>query len=269
MGFDGEQKLAVGILAPVVDGKIVLNERWKYPFNKRDVDVVLIPTDSTPEELEKILPKIHAVLLPGGNSNIHPTFYTPFQPETDDPSGHEIQRDIFSMDLIDRAYDMKLPVLGICRGMQEIVVAFDGKIAMLEDLGINHAQNFSVDINGNDVLDPEDIGVDVHPIKILPGGKFERIYGCKDMIVNSVHHQGVPPDFNLPDIFIEEARAPDGVREAISIKNRPIVGVQSHFEIVHDEDHDPLFDWFVQEMKTYKSSMTSGTSLDGNDLVIA
>lgn len=245
--------LHLGILTPLdPQGKPSLSERWFEQPNRLGLNVVLIPVGTSTEDVQGQLSQIHGLLLPGGDTNIHHSFYTPFPPDEDDPSGHDIDRDVFSMDLIEAAYDMNLPTIGICRGMQAMVVAMGGRLTTLCNEQINHGYNYNVDLNANGVRDPEDVAHEVHTASIQTGGIFRHIYPDTPYImVNSVHFQGIDQNAPFPDVLLVEATAEDGVIEAISVPGKPMLGVQSHFEVAGKEPHDVFFNWFAKQMRAY------------------
>ncbi len=141
-------------------------------------------------------------------------------------------RDRFELDLL-RAFDRAMkPVLGICRGMQLINVAFGGTLYQdLQDDGAtreSHVIGERYDEHG-------------HAMTICDGGRFADWYGAgKRFRINSIHHQAAK---QVAPGFMVEARADDGVIEAISCADhsRFIVGVQWHPEF-HDGRDPELMD---------------------------
>ena len=117
-----------------------------------------------------------------------------------------------------------VPVLGICRGFQEMNVAFGGSLHQrLHEVGgyIEHRE-------------PKDQPVDIqyglsHEVQVEPGGLLYDIAGCSSAQVNSLHTQGV--DKLAPELQ-PEARASDGLIEAFSVRQAPnfALGVQWHPE---------------------------------------
>jgi gamma-glutamyl-gamma-aminobutyrate hydrolase PuuD len=150
-------------------------------------------------------------------------------------------RDRFELDLL-RAFDRAgKPVLGICRGMQLINIAFGGNLH--QDLVLDgvtaesHVINERYDEHG-------------HAITIRAGGRFADWYGEGSRFrINSIHHQAAKV---VAPGFVVEAQADDGVVEAIACMDpaRFVVGVQWHPEF-HDGrdpqlmDRGPLMDAFL------------------------
>lgn len=233
--------VTVGILAQIDKaGAVKICDRWARPFEKAGMSVEYIRAGA--DNLDEVLGRVHGLLLPGGDSNIHPLFYDPDyeESETSKTEQRDIARDRTAIELAQKAYMLDLPTLGICRGMQEMMVAFGGALETL-NTDINHAKGYeAVREDGSRCLETMDRIV--HPIEIVPGGLLDKIYDQKTFSVNSIHMQGITRDFwahernnDLREIFRVEAYAPDGVIEAISThpahEKRFFVGLQAHFEL--------------------------------------
>jgi putative glutamine amidotransferase len=115
-------------------------------------------------------------------------------------------------------------VFGVCRGFQEINVAFGGSLrrdmAEASELMAHHAPD---EVGFNEMFDH------VHPVRLTPGGVLARAFGAEETSVNSVHYQGVD---RLGDGLAIEAQALDGVVEAVSgqVNGAPVLAVQWHPE---------------------------------------
>jgi putative glutamine amidotransferase len=116
--------------------------------------------------------------------------------------------------MIPRAVAAGLPVLAICRGFQEMNVAYGGTL---------HQQLHEVP--GNlDHRDDESAPLEVqyapaHEVLLEPGGQLQKIAGKDRLQVNSLHSQGIA---RLGDELAVEARAPDGVIEAFRVAKSPV-----------------------------------------------
>lgn len=168
---------------------------------------LVVPALGAASEIAVALDVADGILLPGAVSNVHPAH---FGQEVRDPSlPLDPERDGLTLCLIHAAVDAGIPVLGICRGLQEINVAFGGSLhqAVHESEGMadhREAKAGSLD---------ERYG-QVHSVRTVAGGKLAEITGCNEIMVNSLHGQGIDC---LGAGLEPEAYAPDGLIEAFSI----------------------------------------------------
>ena len=244
------QKPIIGILcnhtAPLCD-------RWLAPFKEHDIHVSIIKPRMNINAAEA-LDGLDGLLLPGGDSNIHPSFVG--RDPNPSPDDHDIVRDFTAIALIREAYSRNLPTLGICRGMQEMVAAYGGALQKLNSdihaSGYEHRGDFSA-------MDKE-----VHKITFDKNGQlfplFKHLYDDAGRLgVNSIHYEGVTEQGwnsaqskRLRDVFQIEAQCPDDkVIEAISAIDRDFfIGVQAHFEF-KGELHEALFGEFKRHIDAY------------------
>lgn len=182
----------------------------------------LLVTAAGHGELAALLDLADGILLPGSPNNVHPSH---FDEDVMDPTQPlDPKRDAFSLPLIRAAIGRGIPLLGICRGHQEFNVALGGSLHQAIHRMPGH------DNHQPTVMDPPELKfAPVHEIEILPGGLLARILGTGRVMVNSVHGQGVS---SLAHGMRIEARAPDGVVEAITAPAAPgfNLGVQWHPE---------------------------------------
>jgi putative glutamine amidotransferase len=165
---------------------------------------LLIPGLQPPIALRAVLEGLDGILLTGAVSNIEPHHYS------DEPSYegnlHDPARDATNLALIPLAIELGLPILAICRGFQEINVAFGGRLhqKVHEVAGfMDHREN------PDDPLDAQ--YAPVHELKLAPGGLLAGIAGSDRVRVNSLHGQGIA---RLGEGLAVEATAPDGLIEA-------------------------------------------------------
>ncbi|MCB1783276.1 MAG: gamma-glutamyl-gamma-aminobutyrate hydrolase family protein [Alphaproteobacteria bacterium] len=220
-----------------------LCSRWEKPLIARNVECAVLKPSAF--KGADILEGYDGLLLPGGNSNIHPSL-AGREHEADEPGDYDLIRDNAAIALARAAYEMDMPTLGICRGMQEIVVAHGGKLSKLE--GGLHGTNYC------HIGNLEKMDTPVHDITYCKGGRLHKLFkGIYDehndsIPVNSIHYEGITrTDWDneravpLRQKFIIEALAPDGVIEAISAPDRVFyIGVQPHFEL-QGKMHEALF----------------------------
>ena len=185
---------------------------------------VIIPAIAARLNAEDFARRIDGLLLTGGRANVEPYHYEgkPFpDDEPIDPA-----RDGTALPLVRACVAQGVPVFGICRGIQEMNVALGGSLyyrVHLEPDMHDHRMPRRDDITTEEVFELR------HPIKLTPGGSFEKLIGCDEVKVNSLHGQSIK---RLAECLTVEAVAPDGVIEAVRLKDDPnfTVGVQWHAE---------------------------------------
>ncbi|TQM17962.1 gamma-glutamyl-gamma-aminobutyrate hydrolase [Pseudoxanthomonas sp. 3HH-4] len=165
---------------------------------------MLVPTLDPVLPLRQVLEGLDGLLLTGAVSNIEPHHYS-------DESSYEgnlldPRRDATNLPLIPLAIEMGVPVLAVCRGFQEVNVAFGGTLyqKVHEQPGfMDHRENKD---------DPLDVQYGpAHSIALVPGGMLATLVGDTQATVNSLHGQGVR---RLGEGLVVEAQAPDGLIEA-------------------------------------------------------
>jgi putative glutamine amidotransferase len=183
---------------------------------------VLIPSLGDELNIREVLADFDGILLTGSPSNVEPHRYQ--GPASDPGTLHDAYRDATTLPLIPRVVEAGLPLLAICRGFQEMNVAFGGtlwqKLHQLEGLS-KHKEDLEAPLD-------QQYGP-AHEIELTRGGQLHKLAGQDRLIVNSLHSQGVQT--LGPDLEIE-ARAPDGLIEAFSVRNAPsfALAVQWHPE---------------------------------------
>jgi putative glutamine amidotransferase len=165
---------------------------------------LLIPGLQPALPLRQLLQGLDGILLTGAASNIEPHHYS------DEPSWpdnlHDPARDATNLALIPLAIELGLPILAICRGFQEVNVAFGGRLhqKVHEVAGMmDHREN------QDDPLDAQ--YAPSHEVLLTPGGVLAGIAGTGTVRVNSLHGQGIA---HLGAGLTVEATAPDGLIEA-------------------------------------------------------
>jgi putative glutamine amidotransferase len=183
---------------------------------------VLIPSLGDGLDLDDILNRIDGLLLTGSPSNVEPHHYQ--GPASAPGTWHDPHRDATTLPMIPRAIKAGLPVLAICRGFQEMNVAFGGTLhqKLHEVPGLNDHRD--------DDSQPLEVQYGpAHEVALTPGGLFQTLANTNRITVNSLHSQGV----NVLGKGLQvEATAPDGVIEAFRVTNAPsfAVAVQWHPE---------------------------------------
>jgi putative glutamine amidotransferase len=140
--------------------------------------------------------------------------------------------------LIDACVARGVPLFGICRGLQEMNVAFGGTLhPEIRELPgrVNHRMPRLA--NGEPHPDHEVIFGDRHDVKLVPGGAFAKLFGKDTIRVNSLHGQGI---LEPGQRIVVEGVADDGTIEAIRVAEAPgfALGVQWHAE--YDPQKNPI-----------------------------
>lgn len=178
-------------------------------------NALLVPAMPSVVDAVQISRRCDALVLTGGPSHVSPLRYGA---DAGCPSTREDGRDEVALAVSAAMVAAGRPVLGICRGMQELAVMFGGSLRELEDDGTH----MSADWRRPDVIDH------VHGVTIVPGGILSSLCGSAEIPVASVHRQGVRRSSRVMRV---EAMAPDGLVEAFSVEERSLVlGVQWHPE---------------------------------------
>lgn len=208
--------------APVVLVPACQRTLGRHPFHvagKKYVDAIrlagcvpLVVPGAAPPEIDALLAVADGLLLTGSPSNVHPSH---FGEDVYDPSlPLDPVRDEWTLPIIRQALAIGMPVLGICRGFQEVNVAVGGSLhqAVHEQPGLmNHRSDDSLPVE-------EEYGL-AHSVTVEPGGLLDQLltgvstYRDGQFMVNSLHGQGAN---RLGPGVRAEARAPDGVVEAIT-----------------------------------------------------
>jgi len=183
---------------------------------------VLIPALGSEIDLPSLLDACDGLLLTGSASNVEPHHYG--GPASEPGTLHDPNRDATTLPLIPRAIAAGLPVLAICRGFQEMNVAFGGTLyqRLHEVPGyLDHREDESTSLDVQ--YGP------AHEVLLEPGGTLRKIAGQDRLQVNSLHWQGIQ---TLGKDLAVEARAPDGVIEAFRVNSAPkfALSVQWHPE---------------------------------------
>ena len=183
---------------------------------------LMIPALGPASSPDDLLSCLDGLFLTGSPSNVEPHHY---HAERIDPEiEHDPDRDATTLPLIRRTVECGVPVLAVCRGYQEMNVAFGGtlhqKVQAVEGL-MDHRE---------DKTQPLDVQyAPVHSVRLEPNGFLARLAHRSTLEVNSLHTQGVR---RLGEGLQVEARAPDGLIEAFRVEGASAFafGVQWHPE---------------------------------------
>jgi len=208
----------------------------------------------TPEitDIGALLDAVDGVVLTGARANVHPTRFRTEPDPRHEP--YDIHRDDLALALSEACVARGVPLFGICRGLQEMNVAFGGSLhPEIRDLPGRMNHRMPRLENGEIHPDPKVIFADRHEVKLVADGAFARILGCETIRVNSLHGQGI---LEPGERVVIEGVAEDGTIEAIRIADAPAfaLGVQWHAE--YDPQRNPinraLFEAFGEALQERK-----------------
>lgn len=188
----------------------------------------LVPAVGDRVAAEAAVARLDGILVPGSRTHLEPERYAgpPMPPD----SPFDPKRDATSLPLLRAAAGADVPVLAICRGLQELNVSLGGSLHQrLHDMPgrLDHrAPKGPVEVRYAHAA---------HTVSLAPGGLFEALAGgASSLMVNSLHQQGI--DRLAPGLAVE-ATAPDGQIEGVRLQSaRFVVGVQWHPEFRHGEE---------------------------------
>lgn len=211
-------------------------------------DPLIVPSYGDALDLDRLLSLADGVLITGSRSNVHPALYREAPTEQHEP--FDPARDATTLPLIRAAIDKGVPLLCVCRGLQEMNVAFGGGLEteIQEQAGrMDHRAP---------VHDDQKVRFAIrHDIALEEGGTLQAIVGGDAMRVNSVHRQAIG---TLAPGLRVEARAPDGTIEAVAPSDARAftLAVQWHPEYWFREDAPSarIFAAFGDAARAYAAS---------------
>ncbi|NLV58310.1 MAG: gamma-glutamyl-gamma-aminobutyrate hydrolase family protein [Clostridiales bacterium] len=215
---------------------------------------LLLSLDMQQEQLEICLSRLDGVMLAGGG-DVDPALYG-CRPQRGlgqvDPL-----RDRFELRLTRACHSLRIPVLGICRGLQVMNVALGG--TLYQDLPSHYLQEREHPLLQHRQTEPGNIAS--HPVWVEENSLLHDIVKQRELKVNTFHHQAlweVSPSLHVC------AKAPDGVIEAAQDRAHPFfLGVQWHPERMYREDSPSLalFTAFVQAAAAHARQEREGSAL--------
>lgn len=240
---------------------------------------VIIPPVADKDVIINTLDRIDGLLLSGG-ADYNPLYCG------EEPSprlgGICCKRDLPELLITRLAYNRQIPMLGICRGIQTLAMALDGRVAQdiylrREECGVRsenslNKKGLGIGLGSNKTTSNADISPSslhtplsssikhsqtadrsepTHTVIIDRDSTLHTLYNSERIAVNSFHHQAVSDPGRR---FRVTAVAPDGVIEAIeSSEYKSIMGVQWHPECLGD-DGQPLFRWLVRQAAAFREA---------------
>jgi putative glutamine amidotransferase len=240
--------------------------QYKEAIEQAGGEVVVVPLDLDNHQIARLATMCDGVLLPGSDADVNPEKYEEVRgPQTSDA---DPARDNVDELLLQDAYGMRKPVLGICFGIQVLNVWRSGTLVQDIESTVAHRKVPHGRVGASEertaqgtVRRDEDAGHEVfHAVEIEPGSMLSEIVGGSDRTtVNSSHHQAVE---RVGDGLRVVARCPeDGVIEAVegTAANHLVLGVQWHPERMTDPASKAIFRAFVEAARQRHSSPRTST----------
>ena len=168
----------------------------------------IIAADPALVSVAELMDVCDGFILTGGRANVHPETYG--EPPTEAHGAFDMARDAIALPLVRACIEAGQPILGLCRGFQEMNVAMGGTLyPEIRDLPgrDNHRMPPEGTLEQQFALR--------HLVTFEEGGVFHRLMGAQQVMTNTLHGQGI----NTPGARIQiDGHAPDGTAEAIYIK---------------------------------------------------
>lgn len=203
-------------------------------------------------DIGSLLEVCDGILLTGARANVHPELFDTEPHESYEP--YDRQRDDTALPLIRACVDRGVPLLGICRGFQEMNVAYGGTLhPEIRDVPGRMNHRMPRLETGEIHPDPCVVFGERHSVKLTADGVFEKMYGQSSIRVNSLHGQAI---LQAGQRVVVEGVAEDDTVEAIQIADASgfALGVQWHAE--YDTGNNPVnrvvFEAFGQALAGYR-----------------
>lgn len=183
---------------------------------------LIVPAVPKVGAISDLIEACQGFVLTGGRPNVHPSNYG--EEPTEKHGAFDPDRDAVTLPLIRECVARGVPLFGICRGFQEMNVAFGGTL---------HPEIREIPGRMNHRMPPdgtlEEKFQHRHPVRLAEDGEFARILGSHEVMVNSLHGQGI---MRQGDRVVIEGWAPDETPEAIHVQGAQgfALGVQWHPE---------------------------------------
>ena len=185
-------------------------------------------------------------MVTGSKSNVHPSLYGGDASEANGP--YDPARDATTLPLIRKAIERGVPLLAICRGIQELNVALGGTLAT----EIQERDGLARPPRAGRATTRTNASPSARTCRSSPDSCLAGVFGAGDIMVNSVHRQAV--DRLGPRLQVE-AVAEDGTVEAVSVRDARAfaVGVQWHPEywVTSDGNSATIFRAFGDAVRAH------------------
>jgi putative glutamine amidotransferase len=229
--------------------------QYLFALHAAGVTPVLVPLHERPDRVARLLLGVQGVLLPGSGFDVDPERYGECRIPRCGPA--DAGRTAVDELLLQDAFNLHKPVLGICHGAQTLNVWLNG--SLVQDLktesqdqktgtrdfktGIEHAPDRGV--------------LEAHTVRVAPGSRLARLLqdgGAGEVPVNSSHHQAVK--IAGDNLRVTAVSPQDGVIEAVELDSADhfVVGVQWHPErtYTHSAFSRAIFSAFIQSATAWQ-----------------
>ncbi|MBC8268535.1 MAG: gamma-glutamyl-gamma-aminobutyrate hydrolase family protein [Rhodospirillaceae bacterium] len=204
---------------------------------------LIVPTLGAALDRKTLIAHVDGLLFTGSVSNVEPHHYD--GPDSVEGTAHDPHRDATTLPLIVEAVEAGVPIFCICRGFQELNVAYGGSL---------HQRVFEVPgllDHRSDRTQPMDIRFDLaHEMSLVEDSYFAALAGSTTIMVNSLHGQGIE---RVGDGLSVQAIAPDGLVEGLTVNGarRFAAGVQWHpeFKVMDNSFSRALFEAFAESAR--------------------
>ncbi|GMQ84911.1 MAG: gamma-glutamyl-gamma-aminobutyrate hydrolase family protein [Acidimicrobiia bacterium] len=237
------QPNAVANASGQLDSHVIGHTYTDSVLRSGGLPVSLVPVPH--KEIPLLLDRIDGLVLSGGG-DVEPHRYG--QDRHAKTRRTNVDRDEFELALARAAYERRMPLLAICRGIQVVNVAFGGTLIQDIPSAIGSKDHTVI---GHAVYDGH------QPVTIAADSKIAKATGKTEMLVNSIHHQAID---HLAEGFRAVAWADDGIIEGIEHEDEDwqLLGVQWHPEFLGENFDEPshrLFDAIVQQAAEYRDDL--------------
>ena len=206
-----------------------------------------VPSIENHLDIDELLNIADGILLTGSQSNVHPSHYSQDVHNTALPL--DTARDALTLKLIHVAIQKQVPLLAICRGFQELNVAFGGSLHQ----AVQEVEGFAD--HREDKFQAQDLQyAPSHKISLVANGQLSKLLNTDEMFVNSLHGQGID---RLGVGLIADAFAEDGLIEAVRVERAQAfaLGVQWHpeWQVTQNAQYMAIFNSFGEACRLRQS----------------
>ena len=206
---------------------------------------MVVPSDPRMVSVEELMEVCDGFLLTGGRPNVHPEEYG--EAATEAHGAFDRARDAITLPLVRACLASGQPLLGVCRGFQEVNVALGGTL---------HPEIRELPGRDNHRMPPDGTLDEQfalrHMVSFVEGGFFHRLMGAREVMTNTLHGQGV---MRAGPRIVIDGHAPDGTPEALYVESAPgfMLAVQWHpeYNAANDPVSRPLFGAFGDAVRAW------------------